>query len=190
MIQLFKNEYWSKSTAFLLPLTGLKKPNFPEVIITGYAFYKNYSIYNNQFIVNIKYTEENLYDIYYKDQVSKIYPKAALMEIYKIDEDNNVFIFDFTYWYKDLDKFLTGKYSKFSDEAKDIIVNFHLNKGNDIPVHIYSVLFPHEELPILDDMSGLEYACEHYNLDSEYMHKLGEIGSLYNKEKEILLINN
>ena len=52
IIEIIKSEYWSKSDAFLLPLTGIKKSILTNV--RSYLFWKNYSIENYNLIVVVE----------------------------------------------------------------------------------------------------------------------------------------
>ena len=85
--------------------------------------------------------------------------------------------------------FLAGKYSKMSKDAKGIIEDYHIfySKGKpQIEIEISATLDPTRKHEILDGMNSIEYVSEYYGLPLPELQKLGEIGGIYNKEKETL----
>lgn len=186
MIELFKEEYWSKSYAFLLPLTGLSKTqNFK---LDSYLFWEDYSI--EDYFLIIKFSYDN-YSKFLEYCTRKIFPDLDkdnhIIEIYDFD-NCTVMILDISEWALDIELFLKGKYSKISRNAKDIITEFHTyyDKGNKISLDIKAALEPNNKESILNDMTPIEYAAHAYGFSLSEMKKLGEVGGIYNKEKETL----
>lgn len=185
MIELFKQEYWSKSFAFMLPLTGLPKTHIYK--LESYLFWEDYSIEDYFLIVKFTYEDYGKFLEYCK---RKVFPNldrgGYVVETYDF-EDCTIMILDISEWAMDIELFLKGKYSKMSRNAKDTITDFHMyyDKGNKISLDIKSALEPNTLEPLLK-MTPLEYAAEAYGLPHEALKKLGEVGGIYNKEKETL----
>lgn len=189
MIQVLKTEYFSKADAFILPLTGLSKDESFEC--RSYLFWREYSIENYQLILSFTYTDQLGFMEYCRTRMFPILDrKGYLMENYDIG-DRSVFILDMSEWALDIEQFLSGKYSKFSKEAKYSIEKFHTFNKNQIPISIYAVLYPNTRMTLLReegiDHTPIEYASKHYGLDLDDMRKIGEIGSKYNPLDETLL---
>lgn len=189
MIEVLKRKYWNKSESFLLPLTGLSKNlKYP---MTSYLYWKDYSIDNYHLIV--KFTYDNYIDfVNYCNKV--IFPTVDrdgyLIETYDFDNES-IFIMDISKWASDIEKFLAGKYSKLSKEAKDKITDFHIffDKGPKIRIEISAILNPKETYSILDNMSAIEYVATNYKLNLPQLEKMGELGSILDKDKETLYEN-
>src|SRR5687767_9062674 len=97
MINLLKKSkegYWSKSWAFLLPLTGF--PRNDTFNIKTYLYWKNYSIENYQLIVTFEYED---YDQFLRYCEQTIFPniKVPIIESYDL-EGKSVFILDLSEW--------------------------------------------------------------------------------------------
>jgi len=182
--EFFSKEYWSKSEAFLLPLTGL--PSSLKYKLQSYLFWEKYSIEDYYFILKFSYGNYDEFLEYLNKTVFPILDKAGyVVETYDFDKES-IIILNFSDWSSDIENFLKGSYSRLSREAKDLITDYHLyyDRGNKIKLHIQTALEPHEKHDYLGKMSGLEYASEYYGLPE--LMELGELGGIYDKEKETL----
>ena len=123
MIEVIKKDYWSRSDAFLLPLTGLPK-DF-SFNLKSFLFWRNNSIEDYKLTVTYSsYDEQGLLK-HCRDAVFPILDKGGhLLESYDIGH-SSVFVLDLSYWAIDIDRFLQGKYSTMSREAKGMIEKFH-----------------------------------------------------------------
>lgn len=188
MVEILKPEYWSKSAAFLLPLTGLSKTQ--KYKLESYLFWDKYSIEDYYLIIKFTYDNYDEFIDYCRRVVFPVLDKNGyLIETY--DTDNEcVMILNMSEWARDIEMFLLGKYSKMSRDAKDTINEFHTfyNKGNKILIEIKASLEPNTKFPLLDNMSAIEYVAENYGLPLEELKKVGEIGGIFNKEKETLIL--
>lgn len=176
-------EYWSKSEAFLLPLTGLAKDTRfdPQT----YLFWRNYSIKNYQLI--LVYNDDEGIDRYLRNVVFPVLDKRSLiLESYDII-GRTIFVIDLSVWAKDIDEFLLGNYSKISKEGKYLIEQYHLLQGRVIETHIFASLYPDKPAPAFDDRSPIEYVADEYGFDIDVLIAKGEIGSKYDKLSETLL---
>lgn len=186
MIEVLKNKYWSKSEAFLLPLTGLAKSQ--QYKLDSYLFWENYSI--EDYFLIIKFTYDN-YDNFVEHCRRTIFPildkGGYAIESYDFG-NQSVMVLNMDMWAKDIELFLQGKYSRFSDVAKKVITEYHTfyDRGNKIYIHIKSSLFPDVPLGALGDLTPIEYVAENYGLPLDELRKGGELGGIYNKELETL----
>lgn len=186
MIEIFKEHYWSKSEAFLFPLTGLPKTS--KYHYSTYLFWNEYSIENYQLIV--KFTWDD-YDEFLKYCKVMVFPvldvNGYLIESYD-SENETIFVLDLSEWALDIELFLSGKYSKFSNEAKKKIEKFHtyMDKIPKIKLHIAVVLAPNTEYEILGKMKAIDYAAKVYNLPLDELQRVGELGGKYQIEAETL----
>lgn len=185
MVDLIFSEYWSKSDAFLLPLTGLQKEY--EYEMKSYLFWDDNSVEDYKLMLVFSYEDYDKFRAFCK---TEIFPRldsgTLLMENYDY-MDRAIFILDMSEWAFDIDMFLYGKYSKFSKEAKTLVERFHRGPAGKIKCFLYSALHPLEEQSLLNGMNALDYLAENYGFDSEDVHKIGEIGGIYDKDHETLL---
>lgn len=190
MIEILKDKYWSKSEAFLLPLTGLAKSQ--KYHLRTFLFWNEYSIEDYNLI--LKFSWDN-----YPDFVTHcrrvIFPvldrNGYLVETYDFDKET-VMVLNISEWALDVEMFLKGKYSKMSRDAKDTIQEFHTfyDKGPKIMIEISASLDPNDKCPILGNQTPIEYVADTYGLDLVELKKVGELGGIFDKEKETLVLND
>lgn len=181
-----EGQYWSKSENFLLPLTGLSKSHkFP---IKTYLFWRDYSIEDYQLIVVFSYDKYEEFLVYCNRIVFPILDKNLYcIESYDFDKEG-IFILDLSEWALDIEMFLKGKYSKFSRDAKEKIVEYHtyFDKGAKIPIEVSVVIEPNVKYGLLGGVTALEYVSDKYGIPYEHIKEIGELGNIYEKEKETL----
>lgn len=186
-IEILRSEYWSKSEAFLLPLTGISKGH--KYPLETYLFWDDYSIENYNLVVKFTYDNYDEFLEYCRKVVFPVWDrKGYIVESHDFGKET-VFILDISEWALDVQMFLAGRYSKMSKEAKEIIQDYHIyyTKGKpQIEIEIAATLDPYRKHDILDGMSSIEYVSEYYGLPLPELQKVGEIGGIYNKEKETL----
>ena len=186
MIQVLKTQYWSKSQAFLLPLTGLNKTLLYPV--KTYLFWDEYSIENYQLILHWQWNDYDEFVNYCRKHIFPILDKkSGLTEIFD-GEGESVFIVDLSEWALDIEMFLKGKYSKFSRDAKDTIEEYHtyFDKTSKIAPEISAAIDPHVKFKVYGNMSAMEYVAENYGLDLNELTKIGELANPYDKQSETL----
>lgn len=180
-------EYWSKADAFLLPLTGLPRTNVFGM--RSYLFWNEYNIHDYKLIISYDCEDYESLIIYLRREVFPILDKKGyLLENYDI-QGRSIFVLDMSEWAMDIQMFLAGKYSKFSKEAKTLVEDFHTFNENEIPVHIYAVIYPTLEMTLLNDKNAIDYIVEMYKLDINEIKKIGEIGTIYDVFSETLITN-
>jgi hypothetical protein len=195
MVEIIRRNIWSKSTAFLLPLTGIKKTRDFE--IRSYLYWNDYSIGNFELAVKVEYGHkfqeflEFMHEGVFKNR------NSLIREVFEY-EGFSVFIFDISDWAEDVAVFMEGKYSKLSKPAKVKIQKYNSDDNNNMPISIYCCLFPDEPHEMLGNMTPLEYAVQHYITEykpnkadyesAEIWQKSGELCSIFDMKEETLVL--
>lgn len=189
MVEILKKKYWSKSEAFLLPLTGLLKTQ--KYDMRSFLFWNEFSI--EDYFLIVKFTWDN-YEEFVQYCRRVIFPtldrSGYLIESHDFDHET-VLVLNIAEWALDIEMFLKGKYSKMSRDAKDTITEYHTfnDKGPKIRIEISASLDPNSKYPMLENMTAIEYVAEYYGLDLIELKKIGELGGIYDKDKETLILN-
>jgi hypothetical protein len=189
MVELLMSEDWNKADAFLLPLTGLPRNDVMEM--KSYLFWNDYSIENYQLTVTFSNENESILKDYCKNVVFPILDRNTyLMESYDID-GRWVFVLDISNWARDIEFFLKGKYSQFTQAARMLIERYHRIEGSarHMPVYLYAVLYPNKPLELLGNLTAIEYIADNYGFSLEELKEIGEVGSLYEMLPESLITN-
>lgn len=166
-------QYFQKSKVFLYPLLKLKKgiDFVPEQ--TYIAWDGLYSPSDMKFmcLYNAKM------DVKYMAFEAKYLKKHPLLEAYfPLENDQHLYVFDYSCYKYDYQTFINGKYSKFSIKVKQIIKEFFGTVGN-ISEYVLSFLDPEEYHEIYADALGVEL---------ELINKVYELCSTPNLEKETI----
>lgn len=188
MIEILKKDYWSKSEAFLLPLTGLAKTH--KYHFKTYLFWNDFSIENFELILKFNWDDATEFLDYCRRVVFPILDRNGyLIEIHDFDKET-LMILDMSEWALDIEMFLKGKYSKMSKQAKSLITEFHTyyDRGSKIRIEISASLEPNTKYQLLGNQTAIEYVAENYGLDLAELKKIGELGGIYDKEKETLIL--
>jgi len=174
MKQIYK-EYFQKSKVFLYPLLGIKK-GIRFVPVQTYISWNNICPESkNKFLC--------LYNIDKKDETIKkqfeIFKQLhleqhELYEAHHIIDNLDLFIFDFSMYRKDLEKFKHGQYSQFSEITKIKILNF-FGKIGTISEYIESYLYPEHYYDLYSEL---------LNIPAEELEEVGELCDKPNIEKE------
>lgn len=187
MINVLKKENWSN--AFLLPLTGIKRDT--KFSKETHLFWNEYSINDYKLMLTLTYEDKRDFLEYCRGYMFPVMDKKGyLLESYDF-KDKSIFVLDMSEWAKDIEMFIVGKYSKFSEEAKKIIKKYHITVGKEvdiIPIHILAALYPNDYMEALNT-TPIEYVAAEYDLDLHDLKRVGEIGSIFTKDKETLQIN-
>lgn len=188
MIEVLKNGYWSKSEAFLLPLTGLSKTH--KYPLKTYLFWDQYSIEDHYIMLKFQWDDYNEFLNYCRRAIFPILDRNGyLVESYDFNNES-VLVLSISEWAFDIELFLKGKYSKLSRMAKDKITEFHTfyDKGPKILIDISICLDPNTKYPVLENLTAMEYVAKHYGLPLADLKEGGELGGIYDKKEETLII--
>lgn len=186
MIEVLKKEYWSKSEAFLLPLTGLSKTH--KYAFKTYLFWNEYSIEDYYLVIKFNWDNYEEFVQYCRRVVFPVLDRNGyLVETYDFDKET-VLVLNIAEWAFDIEFFLKGRYSKMSRDAKDIIIEFHTyyDKIPKIKVEISASLDPNARYAVLGGQTAIEYVAENYEISLDDLKKVGELGGIYDVTKETL----
>jgi hypothetical protein len=118
-------EYFQKSKVFLYPLLQIKK-GIAHVPIQTYVAWDNvYSPNDLKFFCEYKTKKTRLFEKFAKDY---LLGHPLFEEAIELNEDTQLFIYDFSEYKTDFKKFLEGKYSQFTLDSKVNILDFFGNK--------------------------------------------------------------
>jgi hypothetical protein len=186
MVEVLKKEYWSKSEAFLLPLTGLTKSQ--KYGLKTYLFWNDLSIEDYYLILRFSWTNYEDFVAYCRRVIFPVLDRNGYLVESHDFEGDTVLVLNISEWALDIEMFLKGKYSKMSRDAKDTITEFHTfyDKGPKIMIEISASLEPNAKYPVLESSTAIEYVAYNYGLDLAELKKIGELGGIYDKDKETL----
>ena len=140
MITKLQKEYFQKSKTFLYPLLGIKRGSKYKPDNTYVAWQDRYKFYDNVIVcvynlVNSKefrrFEQETLFcNLYFKD-------------FYYLPNNKVAYVFTLEDYTSDYQTFLEGRYSKLSNDTKELIQNFFLLSTKSIHYHwLNSYLYP------------------------------------------------
>lgn len=190
MVEILKKQYWSKSEAFLLPLTGLSRTHKYE--LKTYLFWNNFTIEDFYLILKFSWDDYKNFLQYCREKVFPVLDtNGYLVESYDFDHET-VLVLNISEWALDIEMFLKGKYSKMSRDAKEKITEFHtfFDKGPKIMIEISASLEPNIEYRLLGNLTAIQYVAENYGLPFPDLKAVGELGGIYDTEKETLIVND
>lgn len=131
-------QYFQKSKVFLYPLLKLKKGISFVPMETYICWDGVYSEIDLKFLC-VYHCERT--DNFKKFESKYLLSNKMLENIIELEDDKHLYVFDFSNYKYDYRRFVEGKYSKFSMDAKNLIVNFFGTAGN-ISEYISSFLDP------------------------------------------------
>ena len=187
MVKLLRKEYWNRADAFLLPLTGLRRDD--KFSPKSFLFWNDNTIYDYKLTLSYDNSDSEAFLMYARKHIFPTLDRNNyLLENYDV-RDRTIFVLDLSDWADDIKHFLAGRYSRLSPKAKQMIENYHTFEKNNIPIHIFTVLYPNTRFPELGNMTPIEYVCQPdtYGLDYDVMKSIGEIGSVFSEKTESLL---
>ncbi len=170
-------EYFQKSKVFLYPLLKIKK-GITRVPIQTYVAWDNvYSTNDLKFLCQYKTKQTPKFNSFAK---SHLLNHSLLEEVIELNENTQLFIFDFSKFKSDYNKFLKGKYSQYSLDSKISIIDF-FGTQDKIGSYVEGFLTP----------EGVhdEYA-ESLGVDIKSIEDIYEVCTPPDLEKETLIDNN
>lgn len=177
MIKSIYQDYFQKSFTFLYPLLNIKK-KLPRPVKT-FLFHPDYNQEDNEKRLFCLYKKENT-ESWKKFEKDFLITHKMLEDCYEIDKEHILYVFNMNEFKEDIDFLLEGKYSKFSQKTKKLITDYY---GIHTPewVYIESFLFPSKYFSIYSELLNVEISI---------LEDIGELCSLYDKEKEIFILEN
>jgi hypothetical protein len=134
---LYRN-YFQKSRIFLYPIIGIQRgaPIVPKEVYVSWE--GNYKPEDRRLICVYPVKNAEQFDIFVKSTLSK---NPLFEKDLNIDNKHHACIFNFDNYASDWNKFLSGKYSEFSDEFKSKISTFFSKSPTNL-LYIKSFLYP------------------------------------------------
>ncbi len=169
-------DYFQKSRVFLYPLLELKKGLAYVPKQTYIALEYVHSFEDCRLLCRYQVKMCNSFEVFINKYLKS---HSKFDEYIDLGNNNHLFVFDFSNLKSDFDKFIDGKYSKFTLESKIIIMDFFSDtKTSDFIEGFLSPEGYHEE-----------YA-EILNVKVEVLEKVFELCTPPDLEKEMLNNNN
>ena len=165
------NKYFQKSKIFIYPLLGFKR-GIKIVPSETYLAWDPYYIPEDMKLVCLYHPKQK--DDYKKFEEDVLLKHTRLIDVKEIDNDNKLFVFDFSYLDINLNHLIEGNYSKIKNSIKGDICSFFDNTSANF-VYIRSYLYPNKYFE--------DYA-ECLDVDIEMLEGVGELCSKPNIEKE------
>lgn len=128
---------FSKTSVFLFPLLGLAK-NAAFIPISNWIALDNIINKDDQKLVCLYDITDPLFKVF--EQKVLVNRKNYLFSI-NIDENKRAYIFDFSTYTETWNYFLEGRYSRFNDNDKKIILKY-FNDNYATNLYVKSYLYP------------------------------------------------
>ena len=174
MIKSLYKDYFQKSYTFLYPLLGFKKKSTPFKPVQTYVSWPGEVATTDRKLICVYEIQDT--QSWHDFETKALLCHPMLDYVQKVDDNHMVYVFDLHTFKNDFDKFLNGKYSTFSQDAKKYISDYY---GIHTPewVYIESFLFPKKYFK--------SYA-EILLVSVNSLEKVGELCNKMNEEKETL----
>jgi len=171
MIKELYKKYFQKSYNFLFPLLEIKRHKLFKPKQTYISWKDLYNVEDRKLICVYK---RSLNDEWIEYEKKYLINHKMLEYCYPLDDENIVYVFDLNIYKEDFDNFLRGKYSKFSNTAKQLMTNYF---GINTPewIFIESYIFPENYFSKYAEILGV---------DVEDLISIGELCDIYNSELE------
>jgi hypothetical protein len=121
MITSLYNDYSQKSRVFLYPLLKIQRGVSVTPICTYTSWVDHYDHSDYKLICTYHMRDDKEFYMFEK---SKLFGNKLFEDFYHLDEGKGMYVFDYQDFKSDWDKYLSGKYSTFSDGVKSTILSF------------------------------------------------------------------
>lgn len=180
-LQSLYKDYVQKSKIFLYPALDIKRGHSVTPIQTYTAWDKKYKFEDYKLICLYYMRSDEEFRLFEKQ---KLFGNPLFCDFKITDDDKGVYIFDFSKYKDDWDKFLIGRYSKLSPDLKRKIRAFF---GNANLGYIDSFLYPERYFSMYAEMLSSKREDEPSML--KLLKEVGELCSIPNLELENLHAN-
>jgi|TARA_R100000935_G_scaffold56414_2_gene87903 hypothetical protein len=170
-------DYFQKSKVFLYPLLKLRK-GIAYVPIQTYVCWEHVYAAGEHMLLCEYHAKKTDKFIAFCDRYLKSH--KLFHKYMDLGNNKHLFIFDFTSYKNDFNRFIKGSYSQFSLESKITILDFFSSAGNMLH-YITSFLSP--------DDAHEDYA-EALGVEIEYIISVYEVCSIPDLDKETFHENN
>lgn len=125
MIRSLTKDYIQKSRIFLYPLLGIKR-GFGPTPTESYISWEGNFLVNECKLICIYPTSED--DEFKKFERTRLLSNKHFHVYYELDNSNSAYVFDLRDYEQDWSNFIMGKYSKFTKQTKDKVLDFFNSK--------------------------------------------------------------
>jgi hypothetical protein len=176
MISEIYKKYFQKSFTFLYPLLGFKRLKHPRPSQT-YICWEGTAFTIEKRKLICAFTKQDTEE-WKNFEANFLVTHKMLEQIVPIDDTTVLYVFNLHNFAADFDKFLQGKYSLFSSNAKKLLTDYY---GTHTPewVYVESFLFPAKYFKQYADILGME---EHQ------LREVGELCDLLDITKETCIV--
>lgn len=139
MISSVYTKYFQKSKIFLYPALMISRKSSITPIIVGTAW-ENYCGHEDKKLCLVYHLMEN--NEFKKFEKNKLLGNPLFHEFFELEEDLGMYVFDYSDFKEDWDKFLAGQYSKFSKNIKEHVTRYYSDDKKINAQYIDSFLYP------------------------------------------------
>jgi len=169
-------KYFQKSKIFIYPLLGIKRGSPVLPLETYISWSDSYKPEDMKLICTYP---KRLDSTYVQFEKNILLTHNRICDYIQLDDETIIFTFDFSDLQDDWMYFLNGKYSKFQEKTKRMILNYFDKSGVNY-TYVNSYLFP--------DKFFHKYA-ELLDVNISLLESVGELCNKPDLEKENLTIN-
>lgn len=183
MIVSLQNEYFHKSWSFLFPLLGLRRDqeSWERPVSTHIAWSDRYQPEDRRLIVVY---ENHNHDPWYLYLSSNICALKSFEQLYTTqNEEHIIAVFNLEHRKEDMDAFLSGKYSRMSDEARNVIRQFYGVTSTQW-AYLETFLYPEKHFRTYAILLGQGEPGT--SITEESLREIGELCDPYDLAKETL----
>jgi len=169
------DKYTQKSRIFLYPALNIRRGSHIKPIQTYIAWEEIVSPTDRKLICVYDIQDNEDYQIFER---VKLFGNDKFCEFRQTTDNKGIYIFTFDDRAYDWDKFVKGKYSQLSDQAKDEIEKFY-GKDSSTYEYVMSYLYPEDYFDVYAELLGVNV---------NILKGVGELCAPYHTEKETLKI--
>jgi hypothetical protein len=172
-IKTINRDYFQKSKLFLYPTLGIRKGQSVSLIETYVGWDDKIGI-DDAKLICLYYLRKDPEFVNFEK--TKLLTNRYFKEFFEVEDDRGVYVFDLREYKEDCLHFINGKYSKFSNKLKNLIVNFQ-PKNTVNYAYVNSFVYPEKYFGIYKTL---------LNIDLDILVEVGELCSKPDFDKEIL----
>lgn len=178
MINKLYDRYFQKSFTFLYPLLGFPKSKELQPKQVYLTWSEKIDIADRKLICFYERHPDNQNWVDF--EMNQMLNHSMLDFCESVDEDRIVYVFDMNSMADDFDKFLKGKYSTMSPEAKEKIADYFGVKSPEF-VYIESFLYPDKYHRVYAEILGVKL---------KMVQESHELCNIYDPERENFYIRH
>jgi hypothetical protein len=171
---LYRN-YFQKSKVFLYPLLGINRGSSVVPQQTYFSWGTTIKSEDKKLICSYPNRTDSIFESF---NSKVLINHTRLVDIYAVNKDESIYIFDFNDLEYDWTNIINGQYSKIDKNLKQKILNFFKNNHGNY-LYIESYLYPEKHFKTYAEL---------LNVNIELLISVGELCSKPDYEKECLML--